>query len=659
MGGDAESYASFGWLFDQWSVIVISVMASLSPVTHGVIVPASALISAAFTAWLIILVFRVATGGLGQTLVSGALTLLLVLWGIQPATYQTEGRAALHMTHAQLTVMTLGISVQTIFAQSLSSVLADHTVAGKIIPSTKAVEDAVARSAQMFGDSDLARLIVDYNQQCAPSSAVVAQPGHGVELSAYHAVGLLGGGGLGVPAESFSAIAQAAEAGAGFAIWTRIKNVRKAESFLEGLYSLTPLSSIDSVRGSYDMGALRARRDAGMQALKDDGRPFGGTRGYSLPTQNHWLGKFNGDQSAQGEYLPVSAGPADANSVVADKTISRQFSPGTCLEAYQVAQLGAEQAYRALVETGSRVGDPTAVSTDTGLISGGAAWQRMLTRVMNDGNAEASGAKNVLAGALAAFQTIKNTFSWLNLQTLLPMAVGGLAILFAFVVIIAPIFLLTSVLMGVKTLTTWLGMLMICVLMTIFIQIVAVGVSIGMAGISANQAAAASGWQGEGADLDMLRGLLGVAAAVVLAVALWLSTQLTGVALTGLSMAARNAVVAATDAISTAAKIGGGVALSKKLAKNDNGGGGGGRDGKKSDGGGGGGGGGGAPSPPGRDVSVSAAGSSRSSGSTGRASGKFNLNPSAPPRSDAVAKANAQAGFERVRRKLDKVKSGD
>ena len=104
-----------------------------------------------------------------------------------------------------------------------------------------------------------------------------------------------------------------------------------------------------------------------------------------------------------------------------------------------------------------------------------------------------------------------------------------------------------------QVLLSWCSLILFPLCCVVIAQLLSVGVAFATAAISSQQAAVASGWLGGGADLDVLRGVLGMAAAVFLAATTWLAGQWTGVSLGGLAGSAGGAVASVTMAGNVAA----------------------------------------------------------------------------------------------------------
>jgi hypothetical protein len=542
-GASAEDYAGFGWLFDSWSQMVVSILVSAEPIFAGIVQSSGGLVSAVGALWLCLMLLNAARVGLIRGVLAGLVIFSIIVIGMRPALFSTPGRGSVEMVEIQQKPLTFVLSVHSIYAGALSNVLKNQTIAGTIIPAESATRDAVERSAAAFGDSDLARLMRDYNAQCAPDKAALAEPEHAVTRDALNAVGLLGGV-LGIPDESVTVLEQAK---AGFSgLWDAVSNPF-AGGFSGGPAELTR---------ALDIGAIRSNREAGIAALQKMNKSFnGGT--YALPTKSHWSGVYSGAAKSTSDYLRVSDLPAglsaDMESNVTawrgseGKAAVISLDPRTCVEAYKLAQFAAEQAYSALQDVGTQASGGQSIGAQSGAISAGLSWQNTINRTLNGGEV-ADGASTAAGGISASFQMLKSWWSWLDLQTLLPAYVAGLAWLFCIVLIIGPIALLIAPLRGIEVLFSWFSLLLFPLLALIFADILAVMASLVLAGVSANHAAAASGWTGMGADLEVIRGSAMMIAAVLLPASGWLASQLAGVSLGGLGGSAGGAVATATYA---------------------------------------------------------------------------------------------------------------
>lgn len=554
-----EGYAGFGWIFAIWEEVGVTLLAATEPIFIALNNSSSGLVFGVGVLWLFMILLRVADGGIARGIVGGFVIFFMMLLGMSPAAVQLPSGVSVTLIDAQATTLRAAMAVHKIYRSALGGVLSEHTIAGSIVPAQAAVDDIAARGAQIYQGTDLAKLIQDYNASCAPDRAELAGANHGSRIEAMHAVGLLGGGGLGIPDEQIGLIAQARAAGGGIATYI---TGSKAENGGWLNYLLGGGAARQGLEQALDLGAIQSRREAGIAALESAG-PFMGER-YALPTKAHWKALFSGQPDASPSYLPITLIPGQTSQLVGENSEAIMFQPRNCVEAYRIAQLGAEQAYLALGEAGGTIAGGQRVSAEVGAVSTAVAWQRFMTRSLERTTGLSSEGAAVGAGILASVQMAKDLSSWLDLQTLLPGYVLLSAWLFWIVLLAAPLALLLAPLRGMGVLVSWISLLFFPVISMLFAHALIVAVSLVMASVAIGQAAAASGWSGSGADFEAVRGFMGAIAAMLLAVTTWIASSLTGVSLGGLAGSLTGAMATATGVGGFAARaVGTVVALSR------------------------------------------------------------------------------------------------
>lgn len=559
---DAEYFAGLGWLFKLWADALVSLIISTEPLFMSLTNTGKYFLPSASVAWLMLLIMRVPDVGFVRGVAGGALILLVVLIAARPSTFTHPDRAPVQLNQMQHVALNLVLNVQLVVSRSIERNFAANSIQGTIQAAEAATHDAVERSASAYNGSDLARLIRDYNAQCSPDTASLASPEHAVTRDKYYSIGLLGGGGLGIPEDRFSLL-------------QRAQKMATAGVFAAAgpVFSMLGLSYVSDAA---DMSAIASRRSQGIAALEASGKGFAASGPYSLPTQSSWEGTYSGKKTATADYLMAGDAPGSLSSSLEEnatawresegKTAVIGLVPGNCVEAYKLAQWGAEQAFLALEETGKKPTGGQVSSAESGTIGAALAWQRAQQRSFNGGEVEGSVVTEVAAGALAGLQMAKNIWSWLDMQTLLPAYVGGMAVLTWLVLLAAPFALLMSVIRGHQVLLSWCSLMAFPLLCVLIAQVLSVGISFAHAGISSQQAAVAAGWMGGGADLDVLRGLLGMAAAVFLAATTWLASLWTGVSVSGLAGSAGGAVATMTMAANVATSMVGGIYKLSKMS---------------------------------------------------------------------------------------------
>ncbi|MCQ4302710.1 hypothetical protein C1170_06220 [Stutzerimonas frequens] len=534
----AENFAGFNWVFALWDSAALTIIAATEPVFMVLHQFSTALIVVVGFAWCFLIALRVREGIAG-VLAGGLLIFALVLpYLMKPAAVQLPSGATVQMVEAQALTLKFVMSAHRIFQSLIEPVLNTHSAAGTIVPAQAAIDDIVGRSADVFAGSDLAQLIRDYNASCVPHTNNLTGPERATKIEALHSIGLLGGGGLGIPDQEISLISQARTALS--ASWTFVSG-GWATYFLGGGEARKGLERV------LDQRAMQTRREEGLRMLEHVG-PFMGGR-YKLPAQDFWAAKFSGKSEAQPTYLPISLIPSQKRVVVAPAEFEEiHFQPSSCVEAYRVAQLGAEQAYQALRESGEVIAGGQRVSAEVGAVSTAVAWQRFMARSLQHTTDLSAEGSEVAGGILASAQMFKNFKGWLDLQTLLPGYVILAAWVFWIVLLLAPLFLLLVPLRGGQIIAQWLALLLLPVVGVMVAQIVNFGASMVMAAVAVGQAGAASGWTGAGADYDALRGMMTGLATGVLGFATWITGSMLGVSLSGLTGSLSGAVATASEA---------------------------------------------------------------------------------------------------------------
>lgn len=541
---DANDLAGLGWLFALWQDAVVTLIIATEPLLSAISNNSRTLVAASGFAWLSLLFFRLADVGVIRGIFAGVVIFFLISAGMQPSVVQIEGRADVRMTSLQAISLKVTMAFFGTFSGAMDRVLKKQTFAGSIIPTEGATRDAVERNAATFGDTDLARLIRDYNAQCSPSAAVVAS-GIETNVDAYHAIGLLGGGGLGIPDESASLLEQIKK-GAMAAFW----------SSSGPIYSW--IFGSDAMSELHDAHAINERRSAGIQALEAEGRGFVTVQNYYLPSKSSWEATFAGTPDAKPSYLAINDAPDDLSKKLADSAnafpqgdrgSSQAFAPSDCVSAYRTAQFAAEQAYNALEAVGKNASGGQAASSESGVVGAGLAWQRLLSRTLSGTGEVTGGGIGFASGVLAAVQAGKDYMGWLDLQTLLPAYIAGMAGLFWLNLMFGPIVLLASPLLGIQIIKRWFSFFFVAVISVIAAQAICVGASMFLASVAAVQAAAASGWMGQGADLDLIRGTSGMVASVMLIAVTWYAGSYANLSLSGLG--------AVSGGVATTTQVGG------------------------------------------------------------------------------------------------------
>lgn len=560
----AENFAGFNWTFALWDSTALTIIAATEPLFMVLREFSTELISAVGFAWFLLMAWRVGADGFARVLLGGLLMFVVFLpYFMRPTAVQLPSGATVNMMEAQAIPLSFVMSVHRLFRSIFDPAMSRYTVAGTIVPAQSAIDDIVGRSADVFAGSDLAQLIRDYNASCVPHTNNLAGPERATRVEALHAIGLLGGGGLGIPDEEVSLIAQARTAFDGartFVFGSAEENGGWGAYLLGGGAARTGLERV------LDQRAMQSRREEGLRMIEHVG-PFMGGR-YKLPVSDFWAAKFSGKSDAQPTYLSISLIPSQQRTVVAPAEYDEfHFQPTSCVEAYQIAQLGAEQAYQALRQSGEVIAGGQRVSAEVGAVSTAVAWQRFMARSLQHTTNMSAEGSEVAGGILATAQMFKNFKGWLDLQTLLPGFVTLAAWAFWIVLLLAPLFLLLAPLRGGQIVAQWMALLLVPVIGVMVAQFINFGASLVMAAVAIGQAGAASGWAGAGADYDALRGMMAGLAAGVLGFATWITGSMLGVSLSGLTGSLSGAVATASEAGAFVSKAAGMAMLVGRLGR--------------------------------------------------------------------------------------------
>ncbi|MFL1391342.1 hypothetical protein ACI77F_27215, partial [Pseudomonas tritici] len=259
-----EGYAGFSWIFALWEDVGMTMLAATQPIFTALNNSSSTLVFSVGIMWLVMIMLKVADGGMARGLAGGAVIFLVMLLGMRPATVQLPSGVSVTLIDAQATPLKVAMAVHRIYRSALDGVLNEHTIAGSIVPAQAAVDDIAARGTQIYQGTDLARLIHDYNASCAPSRAELGGAEHSTKIEAMHAVGLLGGGGLGIPDEQISLIAQAKAAGGGITTYMT-GSAEENGGWLN--YLLGGGAARKGLEKAVDLGSVQSRREAGIAAL--------------------------------------------------------------------------------------------------------------------------------------------------------------------------------------------------------------------------------------------------------------------------------------------------------------------------------------------------------------------------------------------------------
>jgi len=552
----ADSLSQMSWLFGLYDKVVDFLIVATAPLMTAVGQAVSSVIGGVSYLALIILLFSfLKADPLKSTFVTVVIFLVITV-GIQPKKITLTGGSTVQATNAQWLGYTAVMSVNKVLSSAITSAASSLQTDGAFIPTAALIDYSVERTANQYKNSDVGRLIRDYNAQCSPAPDQVVKGKTQATVADYHAIGLLGGSGLGIPEEQISKLSQIKVAGSGVvAIFS----------------AMTPWSTStnagDAANKVIDIGAARSRRANGLLALENINQPFVSSQAYKLPTAEYWVGLTSGKSDAKPTYMSLADAPSDIresleknvgswNPEEGGRSASLSYNPTNCVEAYKVAQFAAEQAYKGLVETGDmKASGGQSASTEAGMLSAARSWMRVQQATFAGGEDKQPGALNsVVSGTIASWQGVKSLLQWFDLQTLLPLYVAGMGGLFWLALMSTPLALLMLPIRGAQGLSIWSSLMIFPMLCVFFVQLIAVAASFSLKAIALVQAALAAGWQGGGADLDLVYGAMQMLFGVLLPAGTWIAAKLTGVVISPLGAAARGSVVTGQEALKSTAQ---------------------------------------------------------------------------------------------------------
>lgn len=421
-GSDGVGIGNFTWLFESGHDAFYTALLASSGTHEGLLGAVVGLSNGALSLGLILIVVRVLFGGGDVRNAVGSLIICTLL--LSSKTIQVEGRAPIPAVGAQWALVVPLGTIYSIFTQAIR---------GAEPGTALLVEDLGARQAQPFAGSDLAALMQDYQRYCQPLPNI-----SGVSTEAWQAVGLKGGGGLGVPDGHLQIFSE--------------ETISKARDKFFGWFGT--FRSISAITGAWSAGN---RREEGVAALQRIEGQWPANRTYALPSAGDWsarFGKSDGQAAVTESYL-------DPRKVAGGKLFAAEgtypdsyagippFAPANCYEAYLAAQAGAEEAYRGLRST-LRPAD-MAASTEVSIVDGVVAWSSVVDRSMASMYGEGGllgGVRGAAAEAVGAANGVSAFFAQLDLVTQLPRVVYTVNLGLAIAVMLIPLLVLAAIFLG-------------------------------------------------------------------------------------------------------------------------------------------------------------------------------------------------------------------
>lgn len=421
-GADGVGIGNFSWLFESGHDAFYTALLSSSGTQTGILRAVSGLVESGLYLAVILAVVRALAAGhkIWSALASCALSAAL----LSPTTIQVEGRAPIPAVAAQWALVVPLGSIYSIFTLAIR---------GSEPGTALLVEDLGARQAQPFAGSDLAALMYDYQRYCQPLPSV-----SGVSTEAWQAVGLKGGGGLGVPEAHLQIFSQ--------------ETISKARDAMFGWFG--PFRAVSAVTGAW---SAANRREEGIAALQKIEGQWPANRSYALPSADDWSARFgkSDHQAAVTESYLDPRKVAGGNLFAAEGTYpdsyagTPPFAPANCYEAYLAAQAGAEEAYRGLRST-LKPAD-MAASTEVSIVDGVVAWSSVVDRSMSSMYGEGGllgGVRGAAAEAVGAANGVSAFFAQLDLVTQLPRVVYAINLGLAMAVMLVPLLVLAAIFLG-------------------------------------------------------------------------------------------------------------------------------------------------------------------------------------------------------------------
>jgi hypothetical protein len=486
-------FGNFGWLFQSGLDAFATAVISMGGKHEQVLDLAVGLAQAApffSLSWVLLNLIRgrPTDVALGVLVTSGIVFILL-----QKGVLEIPGRAPVTMSRGQIWAVEIIIPVYSKFAEIFRD--ADPKQSAVMIA------DLTEREIAPFSGSDLAALMRDFKKFCEPGPTDAAIP-----ETTWQAVGLRGGGALGVPDSEVS-------------VFSAATGERIRDRFVGWFPQIRMAQAVLDVR---EAGARRAEGIAALKGMSPERWPTG--KQYLLPSEPGWQSRLSGGVDEAVDYLnpaDVVGGALARSGVIEAGTVpDRYFVPENCYEAYEAAQHGAEEAYRAL---GDKIRPSSlAPNSEASVVAGVRAWSDVVNRSLTtiyQGEEGTLGSKSreMLADSLGAMNEAKGALATLDLAATLPYVVYGAAMGQAALILIFPIVALLSFFVGIEMLLYWLRLLVFTFLSLLFMEIVLSIVAGELAAISWMQAATAISSGGTPLDIEGIRGVLAAAAGFVIA----------------------------------------------------------------------------------------------------------------------------------------------
>lgn len=491
---------NFGWLFQSGLDAMISSLLSMGAKHAELAESVRQLARSVPYLSLTWIIWNLVRGKPTSIPVGVFITSLFVFIALQKQTVTFPGRASIEMTKGQSFALEIVLPTYEKLVQVYRT--KDNEQSALMIA------DLTEREISPFMGSDLAKLMKDYKQNCEPGPNDSAQ----VPDTTWQAVGLRGGGALGVPDSQVSIFSSSTAdklAGLNFSWFPQIRQA---------------MALIDTYKAG-------DRREAGKAALQkfDKDKWVTGNR-YLLPSEAGWKSRLSGGVDEPTGYLnpwKVENGSLADPALLSEppNVTNRYFVPENCYEAYQAAQAGAEEGYRAV---GERIRPSNlAPNAEPSIVAGVRAWSNIVNKSLSSiypGSESSKFAGKVLENsseAVGALNETKGVLATVDLAAKLPWFVYLTAMGQAALIHIFPLVALLACVFGIEILLYWIRLLVFTYLSLLFAEGILYIVASQLAKISFIQAATAISSSGTPLDIDGMRGVLAGGAGFVILVATW------------------------------------------------------------------------------------------------------------------------------------------
>lgn len=491
---------NFGWLFQSGLDAMISSLLSMGTKHAELAESVRQLARSVPYLSLTWIVWNLVRGKPTSIPVGVFITSLFVFVALQKQTVTFPGRASMEMTKGQSFALEIILPTYEKLVQVYRT--KDNEQSALLIA------DLTEREISPFMGSDLAKLMKDYKQNCEPG------PNDGPQIpdTTWQAVGLRGGGALGVPDSQVSIFSSSTADKLKDLNFSWFPQIRQA------------LALIDTYKAG-------DRREAGKGALQNLSKDkwITGKR-YLLPSQAGWKSRLSGGVDEPTGYLnpwKVENGSLTDPALLSEPTnvTNRYFVPENCYEAYQAAQIGAEEGYRAV---GERIRPSNlAPNAEPSVVAGVRAWSDIVNKSLSsiysgsDSSKFAEKVRENASEAVGALNETKGALATVDLAAKLPWFVYLTAMGQAALIHIFPIAALLACIFGIEILLYWIRLLIFTYLSLLFAEGILYLVASQLTKISFIQAATAISSSGTPLDIDGMRGVLAGGAGFVILVATW------------------------------------------------------------------------------------------------------------------------------------------